>query len=89
MHHTVNISGLAVAPEAHNFPLADVDLGERQRNGGAGAVPGGQGDQWGGLSPQGSVLTNEAGHGCLEIVESYNSWSGTSGTMDNTTFNTS
>ena len=71
MHHTVDISGLAVAPEADHFPLADVDLGERERNGGA--VPGGQGDQWGGLGPQSPVLTDEAGHGCLEILQSYDS----------------
>ena len=82
MHHTVDIGGLAVAAEPHNFPLADVDLGEGERNGGAGAVPGGQSDQWGGLSPQGSVLTDEAGHGCLEIVESYDSQSGTSGRIN-------
>ena len=71
MHHTVNISGLTVATEPHHFPLTDVDLGEWERNRGARAVPGGQSDQWGGLGPQGSVLTDEAGHGCLKIVESY------------------
>ena len=77
MHHTVNIGGLTVPAVPHHLPLADVDLGEGKRNGGAGAVSGGQSDQRRGLSPQGSVLTDEAGHVCLEIVESYQSWSGT------------
>ena len=71
MHHAVNVSGLPVAPVPHHFPLADVHLGQRERNGGAGAVPGGQSDQWGGLGPQSPVLTDEAGHGCLKIVKSY------------------
>ena len=73
MHHTVNIGDLAVTAVAHHLPLADVDLGERERDGGPGAVSGGQSDQRGGLSPQGAVLTEEAGHVCLEIVESYES----------------
>ena len=73
MHHTVNIGGLTVPAVPHHLPLADVDLGEWERDGGPGAVSGGQGDQRGGLSPKGAVLTEEAGHICLEIVESYQS----------------
>ena len=70
MHHTVNIGGLTVPAVPHHLPLADVDLGKRERNGGPGPVPGGQNDQRGGLSPQGSVLTDEASHVSLKIVES-------------------
>ena len=45
MHHTVNVSGLSVAAVADHFPLADVDLGEGERDGGP--VPGGQSDDGG------------------------------------------
>ena len=45
MHHTVNVSGLAVAAVADHFPLADVDLGEGERHRGAGPVTGRQSDQ--------------------------------------------
>merc|ERR1719228_158814 len=32
MHHTVNVSGLAIPTEPDDFSLANVDLGERKRD---------------------------------------------------------